>query len=61
MSTTLKVHLALLTVSLIYGATFSLAKVIMPSLIDPYGFILLRVFSGAVLFWLVHRVFVKEK
>ncbi len=61
MSTTLKVHLALFVVSIIYGATFSLAKVIMPSLIEPYGFILLRVFSGAILFLLVHTFFVREK
>ncbi len=40
---------------MIYGATFSMAKIIMPSLIEPYGFILLRVGSGAVLFFLVHR------
>lgn len=61
LSTTIKVHLSLLIVSLIYGATFSMAKIIMPSLIAPYGFILLRVFSGAVLFLLVHSLFVQEK
>ena len=61
MSNTLKVHLSLLIVSLIYGATFSMAKIIMPSLIEPYGFILLRVLSGAVLFLIVHTLFVKEK
>lgn len=60
-STTLKVHLSLLVVSLIYGATFSMAKIIMPSLIGPFGFILLRVLSGALLFLLVHALFVKEK
>lgn len=51
----------MLVVSLIYGATFSMAKVIMPSLIEPYGFILLRVFSGALLFLLVHFFFIREK
>lgn len=61
LSTAIKVHLSLLVVSLIYGATFSMAKIIMPSLIAPYGFILLRVFSGAVLFLLVHSLFVQEK
>lgn len=48
-------------VSLIYGATFSLAKVIMPSLIKPYGFILLRVMTAAILFILVQRLFIREK
>lgn len=33
----------------------------MPSLIEPYGFILLRVFSGAILFLLVHSFFIREK
>lgn len=33
----------------------------MPSLIEPYGFILLRVISGALLFLLVHALFIKEK
>lgn len=61
MSTTIKVHIALFVVSVIYGATFSLAKVIMPSLIEPYGFILLRVLSGALLFLLVHALFIREK
>lgn len=61
MTTALKVHLSLLVVSLIYGATFSMAKIIMPSLIEPYGFILLRVLSGALLFLLVHALFIKEK
>lgn len=61
MNHTLKVHGALLVVSLIYGATFSLVKLIMPSLIEPYGFILLRVLSGALLFLFFHRLFIKEK
>ncbi len=61
MSRNLSVHLALLVVSLIYGATFSMAKVIMPSLIEPYGFILLRVASGCILFLIVHALFFKEK
>ncbi|MHB1279155.1 MAG: DMT family transporter [Bacteroidia bacterium] len=61
MKTALKVHLSLLIVSLVYGATFSMAKIIMPSLIEPYGFILLRVLSGALLFLVVHALFVKEK
>ncbi|MBI1223145.1 MAG: EamA family transporter [Bacteroidetes bacterium] len=61
LSTNLKVHLSLLVVSLIYGATFSMAKVIMPSLIAPYGFILLRILSGCLLFFMVHSLFVREK
>jgi len=40
-------------VSLIYGVSFTIAKDVMPTYIKPYGFILLRVFGAAILFWLV--------
>lgn len=56
-----RVHLALLCVSVIYGTTFSLAKVIMPSLIMPYGFILLRVASACLLFFVFHALFIRQK
>jgi hypothetical protein len=36
-------HAALMAVSLIYGANFTLAKQVMPLYIQPFGFILLRV------------------
>lgn len=48
----LKAHLALLGANLFYGAGFSIAKTVMPRLIAPAGFILLRVASVALLFWL---------
>jgi len=48
----LKAHLALLGANLFYGAGFSIAKTVMPRLIAPAGFILLRVSSVALLFWL---------
>lgn len=52
-------HLALMAVSLIYGANFSLAKQVMPLHILPNGFILLRVVFAVVLFWLT-GLMVKE-
>ncbi len=52
-------HLALLAVSLIYGANFTLAKQIMPLYIQPYGFILLRVMFATAMFWL-SGIFIKE-
>lgn len=61
MSTRVKVHLSLLVVSLIYGATFSLAKEVMPTYISPFTFILLRVAAALVLFLIFHTVFIKEK
>lgn len=57
----LKAHFALLVVALIYGFTYSWAKDVMPSLIKPFGFILLRVTSAAILFALIHYFYLKEK
>jgi drug/metabolite transporter (DMT)-like permease len=59
--TTPWVHVALLLVSLIYGATFSLAKVVMPAFIGAYGFILIRVSVAAVVFWLVWLLVIRQK
>ena len=57
-----KAHLALLLVGLLYGANYSIAKVVLDeNYIQPFGFILLRVVTGAVLFWFFHRIFVREK
>lgn len=52
MKETTKAHLALLGANLFYGAGFSIAKTIMPSLIAPAGFIFIRVMLAAFLFWL---------
>ncbi|HXH19874.1 MAG TPA: DMT family transporter [Chitinophagales bacterium] len=56
-----KVHLILITVNLIYGANYTIAKEVMPVHIKPYGFVLLRVLCAAVLFFIVHSLWVKEK
>lgn len=49
----LKSHLALFVVNLMYGANYVVAKGLMPTIIGPNGFILLRVLGATVLFWLV--------
>lgn len=46
----IKAHLALLGTNLLYGAGFTIAKTIMPRLIEPKGFILIRVSVTALLF-----------
>lgn len=46
-------HLALLVVALIYGCNYLVAKGLMPDLVGPSGFIVLRVLGGGGLFWLV--------
>jgi drug/metabolite transporter (DMT)-like permease len=59
MRTNLKVHLALFTVSLLYGATFSIAKMAMPEFVKPFAFILLRVIVATICIFLFHRHYVK--
>lgn len=61
MSLRLRVHLALFTVAVIYGSTYSIAKGLMPDLIGPSGFILARIGVAAVLFQIVQRFYVREK
>jgi len=48
-------------VSIIYGVTFTIAKDVMPTYIDAYGFILLRVSGAMLLFWLCWLFMPKEK
>lgn len=47
-------------VSIIYGVTFTIAKDVMPTYIDPFGFIFLRVGGSMILFWL-STLFVKTE
>lgn len=56
----LAVHLALFLVALIYAANFSIAKWAMPEFIGPFGFILLRVAFGALMFGIYYRFFAYE-
>lgn len=48
----MKAHLALLGANIFYGAGFTVAKSIMPRLIQPLGFIFIRVGVVMLLFWL---------
>jgi len=62
MKTSTKAHLALFTVALFYGANYSIAKdVLNNEYIQPSGFIMLRVFAGAILFTLVDFLFVRKR
>lgn len=58
---TLKAHLALLTANLIYSASFTLAKDVMPVYIAPFGFVFIRALGATVMFWLVATTLIKEK
>jgi drug/metabolite transporter (DMT)-like permease len=61
MNSSLKVHLALFTVSLLYGATFTIAKQVMPEFVKPAAFILMRVSVAAVLMFIFHSIFIKKR
>lgn len=61
MNKTLQAHLALLTVNIIYGANYSIAKQVMPSHVQPFAFVLMRVGGALILFWIVSALFIKEK
>lgn len=61
MNQKVKVHIALWIVTIIYGATFSIAKLVMPLYIKPFAFILLRVMVASVMIFFFHRTFIKEK
>jgi|ERR1019366_7317886 drug/metabolite transporter (DMT)-like permease len=61
MNKIVQAHLALIIVNLIYAATFSIAKEVMLVYVSPSAFVVLRVGSAMLLFWLVSVFFVKEK
>jgi drug/metabolite transporter (DMT)-like permease len=61
MNKTLQAHFSLILVNVIYAANFSIAKEVMPSHIQPFAFVLMRVVSALILFWLVSTFFIKEK
>ena len=60
MTETTKANIALLGANLFYGAGFSVAKTIMPRLIQPYGFIFIRVSVTCLLFWFSYLLGKKE-
>ena len=62
LSPVLKAHLAMFTVALLYGANYSIAKVVLDDgYIQPNGFILLRALVAGSILFLLHRIFVNEK
>ncbi|MFI5220773.1 MAG: DMT family transporter [Bacteroidia bacterium] len=60
MSNKLKVHLSLFIVTLIYGATFTIAKEVMPVYVKPFAFIILRIWTAVIFIFIFHRMYVKE-
>ncbi len=53
--------LAATAASTIYGVNHTIAKGVMPDVIKPFGFILLRVAGAAAVFWIVSLFYPSEK
>jgi drug/metabolite transporter (DMT)-like permease len=53
--------LAALVATLIYGFNHTIAKNVMPTYIQPFGFIFLRVLGAAILFWILSFFFKNQK
>jgi len=61
MKENIKAHIALISTALIYGMNYTIAKdVMVQEYMTPFGFIMLRVLTGAFLFTLFHFLFVRE-
>lgn len=54
-------HLALMSVAIIYGLNYSIAKDVMPNFIEPLGFIFVRAIGATCLFWIVSIFYPWEK
>lgn len=61
MNRNIPAHFAVLVANIIYGANYSIAKLVMPAFIQPFGFIVIRVGSSAVLFFLTARLLYRER
>lgn len=59
-SNKVKAHVSLLSVNLIYGGNYLVAKGLMPDKIDPSALVFLRI-SGAGLLFLILKLFIKER
>ena len=53
--------MALLGANLIYGGNYTIAKIVMPDFIKPFGFIVLRVLGATAFFWVLHLFMKREK
>jgi drug/metabolite transporter (DMT)-like permease len=58
---TLKVHAALFAVALLFSINYVIAKWIMPVYLMPFGIIVLRVWGSALLFSILHAIYIREK
>jgi drug/metabolite transporter (DMT)-like permease len=55
-STKLKAHIFILSANLIYGANYTIAKLVMPKYLQPSGFVMLRVIGAFFLFFSFYSI-----
>ncbi|MBX9851438.1 MAG: DMT family transporter [Cytophagaceae bacterium] len=58
---TLKAHVLLFFTTLVACFNYSISKEVMPGYISPWGIIAIRVVSAALVFFIIHSVFIKER
>lgn len=58
--TPLKIHLALFTVSLIFGISSVTSKIALME-VNPYALVVMRISSAAILLAILHRFLIKKK
>ena len=61
MNRILQSHIAIFAANLIFAASYTIAKEVMPLYIEPLGFILLRVSGAGILFFILYRSLNYEK
>lgn len=61
MNKIIKAHIALFSANLIFGLNYVIAKGIMPDYLSPRAIIFIRTFWAAIVFWMFHSFFIKEK
>ncbi|MCX6252135.1 MAG: DMT family transporter [Bacteroidetes bacterium] len=61
MNKTYKAHLALIAITLIFGFHYTIAKSLMPDYLHPMQLLFIRVLGGLILFFVYHKLFVREK
>ena len=60
MSNTFKAHLSLFAAQVIYALNYSIAKDLMPTYVQPFGLVMLRITGACLLFWLL-SLFIKTQ
>jgi drug/metabolite transporter (DMT)-like permease len=61
MNRTARAHLSLITITLIFGLHYAIAKGLMPGYLHPLQLLFIRSAGALFLFWIFHRFFIKEK